>query len=145
MALHLIVFFTSGSTYYNSATPHKLDQASGLHIILLVAVTARLKSFLLVCRVKDNIDQPQRVQTLFIGKYHCHELLKVNMSSLPPVATLWHLINKRSPILHLVGKRVLITHILKDILGTSDYNSEWSWEDMGTMMNRRNGKCNTSL
>lgn len=55
------------------------------------------------------------------------ELLKVKTSSLPPVPTLCHLIDKRSPILPLVGKHVLITHILKDIIfGTSDYNSEWS-------------------
>lgn len=103
-----------------------------------VVISVRMKSFLPVCHVKDNNEQPQLVQTGICSWKTLLWDLQVNKASLPPVATLWYLIPSAFWLLQLVGKRGLVTHILEDDFGTSEYNRDWSGEGIGTEMSRHN-------
>ncbi|EOB05743.1 hypothetical protein Anapl_16735 [Anas platyrhynchos] len=54
-----------------------------------------------------------------------------------PVATLWHLIPSAFRLLELVGIHGLVTHIVEDNSGTSEYSRDWSGEGIATEMSTR--------
>lgn len=76
-------------------------------------------------------------QVFVPGKHHCCGILQVNKALLPPVATLWHLIPSAFRLLELVGIHGLVTHIVEDNSGTSEYSRDWSGEGIATEMSTR--------